>query len=509
MKENVFALNDFPAFIFLTIFCGIAIIYFSAYWFSFNDLLTHPFSFSLLTLIIFTRIANSQAKWFTLPFMKKPLPVDPAKGLRVGVVTTIVPWAESLEMLEKTLRAMIVMDYPHDTWVLDEGDDERVKELCDRLGVFHFSRKNIPEYQTGSGIFQSHTKHGNYNAWFFEIGFKQYDVITTFDPDHVPIPAFLLNVIGYFKDSAVGYVQAAQVYYNQQASFIAQGAAEETYEYYSCTQMAAGSLGQPAMVGCHNTHRVTALKSIGGFAAHDADDLLTGLRYQSAGWKGIYLPRILAKGLTPVDWNGYLTQQRRWARSVIDVKFKLRNLVDGVLPRHGWAINFLHGLFYIQNSITTFIGILLLVYMLASGSVPQAIRPSLLPRLALLFAAIQACALFRQKFYLHPQSEHGIHWRAALLRYAKWPVFLLALRDVVIGRRVPYALTRKIKEKPSARLLIIPHSACVFFVTLAFVTGKALGHSVPSLLYWVAGGVVITSVSLIFSTKLNYPPPYE
>ena len=40
------------------------------------------------------------------------------------------------------------------------------------------------------------------------------------------------------------------------------------------------------------------------------------------GWQGVYVPEILARGITPVDWMGYLRQQRRWARSVLD--FKLR-----------------------------------------------------------------------------------------------------------------------------------------------------------------------------------------
>src|SRR5262249_33787462 len=148
---------------------------------------------------------------------------------------------------------------------------------------------------TDDGEYKIHSKHGNYNAWLSEIGFERYEIIAAFDPDHVPVRAFLRNVLGYFDNPGVGYVQAAQAYYNQRASFVARGAAEETYEYYSCTQMAAYSFDQPTIVGCHNTHRVTALKEVGGFAAHDADDLLIGLRYAAHGWRGVYIPRILAR----------------------------------------------------------------------------------------------------------------------------------------------------------------------------------------------------------------------
>ncbi len=508
-KERIFKFHDYWVFALLTCIGGLAIIYFMAYWFSFGDWAIHPFSFSILTFIVLIKIANSLVRWFALPFMKKPRPMASASGLTVGAVTSFVPGAESLRMLEETVRAMVAMDYPHDTWVLDEGDDQRVKNLCHRLGAFHFSRKDMPEYQTEEGVFQARSKHGNYNAWLFEIGFKRYEIIAAFDPDHVPVKSFLSTVLGYFSDPTVGYVQAAQVYYNQQASFIARGAAEETYDYYSCTQMAAGAFGQPAMVGCHNTHRTSALEAIGGFAPHDADDLLTGLHYQSNGWQGVYLPQILAKGLTPVDWNGYLTQQLRWARSVIDVKFGFRRPAIKNLPTQGWWLSALHGLFYVQNSVTTFIGILLLTYMLAIGSVPQVISMAIVPKIALLFAVLQAGAFYRQKFYLDPTKEWGIHWRAYLLRYAKWPIFLLAIWNVASGRRLPYALTRKVKTKSNARLLIIPHSAVIFLISAACVTSHIYGHTIPSLLYWLAGITALMSLALILTTRLQFPPPFD
>ena len=112
-------------------------------------------------------------------------------------------------MLEETIRALIALDYPHDTWVLDEGDDDHVKALCRKLGAHYFSRKNRSQYQADSGTFKSHTKYGNYNAWLDEIGFERYEIVVAFDPDHIPEPTFLSKVLGYFDDPKVGYVQAA------------------------------------------------------------------------------------------------------------------------------------------------------------------------------------------------------------------------------------------------------------------------------------------------------------
>src|SRR3972149_8315740 len=259
-NEKVLMWWDYPIFIVLTSLIFYAIYYFMSYWFSLKDWLHYPVTFLIMTLILIIILLNSQLRWFFLLFMKRPrfMPIKP--GWKVGVVTTFVPGAEPIEMLEETLKALIALEYPHDTWVLDEEDNDHVKLLCQRLGTHHFSRKNLTQYQTETGTFQSHSKHGNCNAWLYEVGFDRYDVITVFDPDHIPTPAFLSNVLGYFEDPKVGYVQVAQAYYNQKASFIARGAAEETYAYFSSIQMASYGLGYPIIVGCHNTHRGPAPK---------------------------------------------------------------------------------------------------------------------------------------------------------------------------------------------------------------------------------------------------------
>ena len=265
----------------------------------------------------------------------------------------------------------MALDYPHDTWLLDEGDDERVRRcMPDGWACGHFSRKNRPEYQTDVGRFQRRSKHGNYNAWLDNVGFDRYDVLTTFDPDHIPEPSFLRKVLGYFRDPTIGYVQLPQAYYNQKASFIARGAAEETYAFYSSVQMAGYGLGYPILIGCHNTHRMSALKELGGFACHDAEDLLMTLQYRSRGWQGVYVPEILARGLAPVDWQTYLIQQRRWARSVLDIKFRIYAHLSGKLPLKTRIASFLHGFNYLHKSFIMLGSTAFVVSTLSTGSYP-------------------------------------------------------------------------------------------------------------------------------------------
>lgn len=508
LQQKVFTKSDYLTFSLLTVVSYAAIIYFMGLWFSTGDWSVYPLTFLLLTLIFFAKLSISQLRWWVLPFMTKPLGIAPRPNLRVGTATTFVPGAEPIEMLEQTVQAMIAMDYPHDTWVLDEGDDAEVKALCARLGAKHFSRKNLPAYQTADGAFQSGSKHGNYNSWLFEKGFEKYEIVAAFDPDHIPEPNFLTEVLGYFNDPKIGYVQAAQVYYNQQASFIARGAAEETYTYYSSNQMFFHAMGHPILTGCHNTHRVTALREVGGFAAHDADDLLITLNYRASDWGGIYVPKILAKGLTPVDWKGYLKQQLRWARSVLDIKFRIHPKMVGKLPFKETVLSFLHGFYYLQGA-TTLIILLLIAFMLATGAVPKAVDYILSLNFLLLVTVLMVCDLFRQRFYLDRKNEWGLHWRAGLLQLAKYPYLILALFQVILNRRFQYVLTSKVKEQTATYKPFIPHLTVAAIICAAWIFG-ILSGSEPHLLIKLAAGFALVGTLLLVGTGYKrFPDPFD
>jgi cellulose synthase/poly-beta-1,6-N-acetylglucosamine synthase-like glycosyltransferase len=509
ITEKVFEWWDYPIFGALSILGVLAILSLLAHWFSVQDWIAHPVSFSLMTLILLVILANNQGRWFLLPYMRQPGRVMPGPGWKVAVVTTFVPSAEPVEMLEQTVKALVRLDYPHDTWVLDEEDDEQVRALCQRLGARHFSRKPFYHYQSTEGTFQSRSKHGNYNAWLNEIGFDNYEILTMFDPDHVPQSNFLSRVLGYFDDPKIAYVQLPQAYYNQTASFIARGAAEETYAYYSSVQMAACGMGYPVIVGCHNSHRIAALKPIGGFPAHDAEDLLLTLAYRAHAWQGVYVPEILARGLTPVDWSGYLQQQRRWARSVVDIKFRRYFCLSKSLPLKTRVISFLHGLNYLHRSVMMFLAIMLTTVMLATGITPDVVSYVTMEKLGTVCVVLQICELYRQRFYLDWRNEWGSHWRVALLQYAKWPWFLLALVDVLLGKRKPYVLTSKMKSNSRKRLLLLPNLLVAILICGAWVIGQMGDHSIHPLVYVSAAIYLTASCFLIWTEFRQFPPPYE
>lgn len=507
--EKVFTKWDYVIFGLLTLINFSVTLYFTRYWTSLDDWHRHSIILSTLTIILLVTVMNYFGRWFLLPCMKRPQPMLPKEGMKVAVVTTFVPGAEGIEMLRCTLRALVALDYPHDTWVLDEGECEQAQALCRQLSAKYFSRKNLPQYQTESGIFQSCSKHGNYNAWLYEIGFSQYDILTTFDPDHVPYTNFLTEVLGYFEDAKVGYVQAAQAYYNQNASLIARGGAEETYAYYSSIQMASYGLGYPIVTGSHNTHRMRALKEVGGFAPHDADDLFITILYQQQAWQGVYVPKILARGLTPVNWTGYLRQQRRWARSVLDIKLRIYPGLSHNLTRIRRAMGYLHGLNYLYKSFAFFIGMLVLLYLLVSGDKQTVLRDLVGLEFFLLFGTLFLCDFFRKRFYLDVPNELNLHWRIMFLQYAKWPYILLAFADVILKRQVSYEVTLKVSAKSKVLRFFLPHLLVIVFVFIAWVIGVVVVGQVDIMLHIIVMAILLITAGIILSEYIGFPAPYD
>ncbi len=496
-QESVFQPKDTFQFYVLTAFIIVATIAFLLSWANLETWREHPGTLSTLSVIGLVLLGNAYGGWLLLPKMKKPRHLKARPGWKVGVATTIVPDIEPLFLLEKTLNALMVLDYPHDTWILDESEDERVKALCTKYGAFYFSRKTHLQHQTETGPFRRATKYGNYNSWLQEIGFKRYEIIAAFDLDHVPEPTFLSRVLGYFDDPTIGYVQAPQVYSNQGENFIARGAAEESYDFYSTVQMASYGLGYPIIVGCHNTHRVSALREVGGFAPHDADDLMLTLLYQNRGWKGVYVPEILAQGLAPAEWGSYLNQQRRWARSLLDIKLRIAPSLTHNLSFFPRTMNILHGFTYLHKNFIWPIALLLLFMMLADGKTPNVLNTATMVTGGLLVFALHLCRRYRQRFYLDQKRERGIHWRAALLQFAKWPYLLMAFFDVILNRRFSYVTTSKLKGARRASFALWPHMATLIIIGLAWGLGLFIHETVPIELQLCAGAFVMTTLALL------------
>jgi cellulose synthase (UDP-forming) len=273
------------------------------------------------------RLAQNVVVWVFAFNAKDPVPVDPPVGLRVALLTTIVPSKEPIDVAERTLRRMrqIVYCGRVDVWILDEGDDPAVREMAERLGVRHFSRKGQPQYNQPSGEFRARTKSGNHNAWRAEHE-QLYDVVANVDPDHVPLPNFLERTLGYFRDPDVAFVVTPQVYGNMHQNLVAHGASVQQYLYNGLIARGGNGLDAPLLTGTGHLYRPAAWRSIGGYQDSIIEDHLTSIRIHAAvnprtgnQWKGVYTPDVVAIGEGPTSWADYFNQQKRWAAGICEI----------------------------------------------------------------------------------------------------------------------------------------------------------------------------------------------
>ncbi len=499
-SRRVFQGRDCALFAIVTLLNFWAMAVCAGLWLSPEGWRQAPAVYIGMMLLLTSAVARQQGLWWLLPIMKTPVPMKVGRNWKVAVATTFVPGSEPLEMLEATVKALIDMDYPHDTWVLDEGDDEAVRHLCAKLGARHFTRKNRPAYQGTDGPFRARTKYGNYNAWLAETGFENYALVTAFDPDHRPAPQFLRSVLGYFEDPQVGYVQVAQAYGNQDESWVARGAAEESYDFYSTIQMAGYGLRMPMIIGCHNSHRVAALRQIGGFGAHDADDILATRLYRDCGWQGVYVPQILARGRTPVDCRSFLAQQRRWARSILDLKLRTYPAFSARTPRAARLFSLLHGFNYLAQGLLPVLALILFSVVCATAASARAVTERFWVPLLVLLAAFAISRFFRQQFYLDPPNERGLHWRAAVLRWARWPQMLGALLDVFLDRHPAYEITPKQGGRPGRFSVLWPHLLGAMVVGGCWLFGVLRGEA-TALSHGIAIGVVGGTLLLCLANR--------
>jgi cellulose synthase (UDP-forming) len=283
---------------------------------------------ALMSGLELIRLAQSLTLGYFATKAKDPIPLKPRTGLRIAVLTTIVPGKEPLELVLTTLRAMRQIEHPGnymDVWLLDEGNDPIVKAACEDIGVNHFSRKGIDAFNRRTGFFKAKTKHGNHNSWRAR-NEGDYDIVAQMDPDHIPSPDFLTRTIGYFNDSDVSFVVAPQVYGNLGESFIARGSAFLAYIFHGVIQRGGNGMSAPLLIGTNHLYRVEAFKQIGGYQDSIIEDHLTSMIIYTKDnpqtgnrWKGVYTPDILAIGEGPTSFTDFFNQQKRWAYGIWEI----------------------------------------------------------------------------------------------------------------------------------------------------------------------------------------------
>lgn len=374
--------------------------------------------------------------------MRRPRHMPAPCGRRVALITLCVPAQETLDVIERQLAALADVRYPHDSWILDEGNDPRVQASAARFGVRYFSRRGIEHYNQPRPPYKAKTKAGNVNAWLDAHG-AAYDFFAQFDIDHRPYPEYIHRVLGYFADSRIAWVQAPSLYGNVGQSWVARGAAEQELVLQGPLQRGFfGHSETPFIIGSHSTYRTSAINEIGGFQPTRAEDHLDTVVLAAHGYRGVFVPETLAVGDGPETFETYLRQQFAWALSMIQVLFSFTpRLVSRY--RFGQAVQVLFAETWYplwSASMLVLFGIPLLALLTGrqpARSVLWQFGAASMPQALTAYVAWR----WTRRWQL-PQGL-GLSWRGIVLHIARWPIVLWALVNAVLHIRHPYMITPK------------------------------------------------------------------
>jgi len=286
---------------------------------------------------------------FVVSLWRKRVPSTPFKASNQFTVDVFVPTCnEACEMLETTMQYCIDMDYPHTTWLLDDGNRQEMKSLAERLGAGYIAR----ERNIGA-------KAGNLNN---AMQYTQGALIAVFDADFRPEKEFLTRLVDYFAEDSIAVVQTPQTYYNTDSFQHRRLSEKEIYTdqdtFMHLVLPARNNWNAAYWIGTNALLRRKAIESIGGFPTDCVtEDVLTSMFLHGKGWKSIYIDEPLAYGLAPVGISEYYIQRLRWAKGAFQI-------MSSHNPLFQKGLTFMQRIFYFSSVSHFFEGGFKIVYYL-------------------------------------------------------------------------------------------------------------------------------------------------
>lgn len=455
--------------------------------------------FLSVSFVIWHQIIMEVLTWCIASNIKDIPRQKPVPGLKVAFITTIVPKNEPVELLHQTLPAMVKASYKHDTWILDEGNSDEVKQICTKHGVFHFSRQGINSLNTPTGKYTK-TKGGNHNSWYDFFG-DRYDFVAQIDTDFIPKKDFLTKTLGYFRDPKVAFVGTPQIYGNTGSSIIALGAAQQQYNFYGAVLRGLSGMGMMLLIGANHVLRVAAFKKTNHYTAHITEDLVSGMKLHADGWKSVYVPFALAVGEGPSTWSAYFNQQLRWAYGCIDILFRHS-------AKHFKKMSLKQMLYYFFLQQHYFTGLAMAVSLLLLSLYfvfgIRAADVDIFKFFIAYSAVVLICwlmSIWLQRFDVERQNEGQLFLAGKIISIAAWPVWFLAFISFLFGKRLNYKVTPK-GEEGSMRIVslgdFVPHLIFAGIALAGVVISVFTKRQSTAMLFWAfSTGLVMLSLPLL------------
>ena len=347
--------------------------------------------------------------WLTWDIRSSPRPA-PTPGRAVYVY--ICTYDEPLAVLEATLAGCALLNYPHTTYVLDDGRRAEIALLAEAWDAHYLTR---PEH--------SHAKAGNINHALTR---TTGELMLVLDADHVPLPDALDTLVGYFDDPRLALVQSPHDFSNHDSVQHYDLGRHEQSVFFSAICPGKDRHNAAFWCGSGALIRRSALLEVGGVATETiAEDFHTTIKMHRAGWRTHFDKRVVVQGRAPHDLAAYLLQRDRWARGNLAVfttpESPFRG--HGLTPKQ--RLSYLASLTaYLAGPVRVVI-LAVLIAVLWTGLLPLHIAPL---ALALLWAPATLLMVLAGSALCRGQQGNGetTHYELCTAE-----IFLRALRCVV------------------------------------------------------------------------------
>lgn len=400
------------------------------------------------------------------------------------VAVFITVCGEPVDIVEETLRAVLAMDYPNfSVYILNDGfvakrdNWQEAEELAKKYNVTCITRQ-----QPGGA------KAGNINN-----AVKQTDepFIAVFDADHVPKPEFLREMVGYFSDRKVAFVQSPQYYKNHENNLVTGGSWDQQVLFFGAIMMGKDSTNTAFMCGTNMVIRRTSLIEAGGMSEQSiAEDFLTSLLVHQKGGKSIYVNKVLAEGLAPEDFLSYYKQQFRWARGSLEVIFRYNPLFRRGLT-FSQRLEYLSSASFYLSGLVVFMNALLPLIYFFFKLEPLSISTM---TLALIFLPY----IFIVLYTIQLTSNFTFTFRALSFSLSSFPIHLKAIGQIITFRKSGFSVTSKKKLSGSYGRLVMPHLTYIALIAIGLVVGVYREGFSPSIITNMAWALIYVAIFMPF-----------
>ncbi len=241
---------------------------------------------------------------------------------RLPRITVQLPLFNEMYVAERLIEAITRIDYPRELLeiqVLDDSTDETTQIA---------SRAVQKYFEQGFDIVYHHrTNRAGFKAGALEEGLKKSsgELVLIFDADFVPRADVARKLVHYFSDERVGMVQMRWSHINADYSLLTKVQSVMLDAHFVIEQTARNRCGGFFNFnGTAGMWRREAIEWSGGWQ-HDtlAEDTDLSYRAQLMGWHFVYLMDEDVPAELPVEINAFKSQQKRWAKGVVQVGIKL------------------------------------------------------------------------------------------------------------------------------------------------------------------------------------------